>query len=121
MSSVETIAEFTFAESSGPPAGIYKATFAGVTKTHHEEYGPGARFDFKVVGGEHDGKIASRTCKPTATAGNATGKLMQGILGASAKPGEKVNVAAYVGKTYTIVVGLAKNGTSTRVESCIAS
>jgi hypothetical protein len=121
MSTAEMISEFTFAEGSGPPPGIYKATFAGVTKTTHEEYGAGARFDFKVVGGEHDGKIASRTCKPTATAGNATGKLMQGLVGASAKPGEKVNVAAFIGKTYTIVVGLAKNGTRPRVESCMAT
>jgi hypothetical protein len=121
MSTAEMISEFTFAENSGPPPGIYKAAFAGVTKTHHEEFGAGAKFDFRVVGGEHDGKIASRTCKPTATAANATGKLMQGLVGSSAKPGEKVNVAAFIGRTYTIVVGLAKNGTSTRVESCMAS
>ena len=121
MLSSDTITEFVFADSSGPPAGIYKATFAGVTKTHHEEYGDGARFDFKIVGGEHDGRMASRTCKPQPTAKNATGRLMQGIVGAAAKPGEKVNLATFIGKTYTIVVGLAANGTSTRVESCIAA
>jgi hypothetical protein len=32
-----------------------------------------------------------------------------------------VSLASCVGKVYTIVVGLAQNGTSTRVESCIAS
>jgi hypothetical protein len=46
---------------------------------------------------------------------------MQGLLGASAKPGEKVSLATCIGKTYTIVVGVGKNGTSTRVESCIAA
>jgi hypothetical protein len=121
MSTAEMISEFVFADGAGPPAGIYKAAFVGVSKTHHEEYGAGARFDFKIVGGEHDGRIASRTCKPQPTAQNATGKLMQGLLGSAAKPGEKVNLATCIGKTYTIVVGLAKNGTSTRVESCIAS
>jgi len=115
------ISEFIFADGSGPPAGIYKAIFVGVSKTDHPEYGAGARFDFKVVGGEHDGRIAARTCKPQPTAQNATGRLMQGLLGSSAKPGEKVNLASCIGRTYTIVVGVGKNGTSTRVESCIAS
>ncbi len=117
MSSAEMISEFVFADSSGPPVGFYRATFSGVTKTHHEEYGAGARFDFKVIDGEHAGKTASRTCKPTPTANNATGKLMQSLLGSAAKPGEKVSLAGCVGKTYMIQVSLAKNGTSTRVES----
>lgn len=121
MSTAEMMTEFTFAESSGPPAGIYKATFVGVSKTSHPEYGDGAKFDFRVVGGEHDGRIASRTCKPQPTAKNATGRIMQGITGASAKPGEKVNLSTFIGKTYTIVVGTAQNGTSTRVDSCIAA
>jgi hypothetical protein len=121
MVGVESLTEFTFADSSGPPVGIYKATFVGVVKTNHPEYGDGARFDFKVVGGEHDGRIASRTCKPQPTAKNATGRLMAGLIGAAAKPGEKVSLAAFIGKTYTIVVGQAQNGTSTRVESCIAA
>jgi hypothetical protein len=46
---------------------------------------------------------------------------MAGLIGAAAKPGEKVSLAAFIGKTYTIVVGQAQNGTSTRVESCIAA
>jgi hypothetical protein len=117
----ESLMEFTVSDSAGPPAGIYKAQFIGVEKTNHPEYGDGARFDWKVVGGEHDGKTASRTCKPTPSSKNVTGKLMAGLLGGAMKPGEKVSLASCVGKTYTIVVGLAQNGTSTGVESCIAS
>lgn len=116
----ESIVDFVVSESSGPPANIYKATFVGVTKTTHPEYGDGARFDWKVVGGEHDGKTASRTCKPSPSAKNVTGKLMAGLLGRAINPGEKVNLAACIGKVYTIVVGLAQNGTSTRVESVMA-
>lgn len=115
------LTEFTVAESSGPPPGIYRATFQGVVKTTHPEFGDGARFDWKVVGGEHDGRTASRTCKPTPSSKNVTGALMAGLLGSQMKPGQKVSLAPCVGKAYTIVVGLAKNGTSTRVESCIAS
>ncbi len=117
----DSLMEFTVADSSGPPAGIYKAVFQGVVKTEHPEYGAGARFDFKISGGEHDGRIASRTCKPTPSAKNVTGRLMAGLIGGAMKPGEKVSLASCVGKTYTVIVQLAQNGTSTRVDSCIAS
>ena len=108
--------EFTVSEGSGPPAGIYRATFLGITKTDHPEYGAGARFDFKVKGGEHDGKTASRTTKPSPSAKNACGRIMAGLLGAPMKPGEKVSLAPLVGRDFTIVVGNAPNGTATRVE-----
>ena len=118
----DSLLDFVVADSSGPPAGIYKAVFQGVVKTEHPEYGAGARFDFKIVGGgEHDGRIASRTCKPVPSAKNATGRLMAGLKGGVMKPGEKVSLAECIGTTFTIGVGLAQNGTSTRVESCIAS
>lgn len=118
---VEAMTEFEVADSSGPPAGIYKATFQGVVKTDHPEYGPGARFDWKIVGGEHDGRIASRTGKPIPSAKNCTGRIMAGLLGRAIQPGEKVSLAPLVGKVFTIVVGAAPNGTATRVESCVAS
>jgi hypothetical protein len=117
----EALMEFTVSEGAGPPAGLYKAEFLGVQKTEHEQYGAGARFDFKVVGGEHDGKIASRTCKPTPSPKNVTGKLMAGLLGGAMKPGEKVSLASCIGKVFTIVVGTAANGESTRVESVVSA
>ena len=117
----EALMDFTVSEGSGPPAGIYRATFVGVVKTTHEQYGDGARFDWKVVGGEHDGKIASRTCKPSPSPKNVTGKLMSGLIGRAMNPGEQVSLAPFVGKTFTIVVGTAANGTSTRVESVVAA
>ena len=117
----ESLMEFTVSEGSGPPVGIYKAEFLGVKKSDHDEYGAGARFDFKVIAGEHTGKIASRTTKPTPSAKNVCGKLMSGILGRAMAPGEKVNLAPLIGKTFTVVVGLAQNGTSTRIESVMAS
>lgn len=116
----ESLMEFTVSEGSGPPAGIYRAEFLGVKKTEHDEFGVGARFDFKVVGsGEHDGKISSRTTKPTPSAKNVCGKLMAAIIGRAMNPGEKVNLSPFIGKTFTIVVGVAANGQSTRVESVL--
>lgn len=115
----EALMEFTVSEGSGPPAGIYRAEFLGVVKTSHDEYGDGARFDFKVIGGEHAGKIASRTSKPTPSAKNVCGKLMAGIIGRAMAPGERVNLAPFIGKVFTIVVGPTQNGQSTRVESVV--
>jgi len=109
--------QFTVADNAGPPPGIYKAVFQGVVQTDHPEYGAGARFDFKVAGGEHDGKIASRTGKPQPSPKNATGRLLAGLLGGQVQPGQTVSLAACIGKNYTIVVGLAPSGNATRVES----
>jgi hypothetical protein len=111
-----SLMEFTVSEGSGPPAGIYRATFAGVVKTTHPEFGDGARFDFKVKGGEHDGKTASRTTKTTPSAKNTCGKIMAGLLGAPMKPGERVSLAPCIGRDYTVVVAAAPSGTATRVE-----
>jgi hypothetical protein len=114
-----TLMDFTVSESSGPPAAIYRATFVQVVKTTHPEYGDGARFDFKVKGGEHDGRIASRTTKMTPSSKNTCGKIMAGILGRAIAPGEKVSLVPYVGREFTIVVGAAPSGTGTRVEQVL--
>jgi hypothetical protein len=41
---------------------------------------------------------------------------MSGLLGTAMKPGEKVSLAACVGRDFTIVVANAPSGTATRVE-----
>jgi len=111
--------ELVVGGSDSVPPGAYKATFLGVERTLHPEYGDGLRFDWKITGGEHAGKIISRTCKPTPTASNQTGKLLAGLRGEQLKAGEKLSLASYIGREYTIVVGIAANGTSTRVESVV--
>lgn len=115
-----SVLSFNVKETNSPPPGVYRATFEGVTETEHEKYGPGVIFSWKVVGGEHDGKVASRAGKPEATTGNTTGKLLAQLLGEQFKPGE-VNLDAVVGRAYTIVVGLSPqgDGKKTRVESCM--
>jgi len=114
---MSSLMNFTVADNAGPPPGIYRAIFQGVEQTEHPEYGAGARFDFKVVGGEHDGKITSRTCKPQPSPKNATGRLLSGLLGGQMQPGQTVSLAACIGKPFTVVVGLAPSGNATRVES----
>ena len=105
--------DFVVGGTDGVPPGAYKASFAGVERTLHNEYGEGLRFDWKIASGEHAGKTVSRTCRPQPTATNNTGKLIAGLRG------EKLSLAIYIGREYTIVVGLGANGTSTRVESIV--
>lgn len=107
---------FTVTESNSPPTGMYRAEFIGVEKTDHPQYGEGVVFQFKVIGGEHAGKVASRTGKPTATTGNTTGKMIASLLGGQFAPGT-VSLESCVGKTYMIQVGLGQDGKKTRVES----
>jgi hypothetical protein len=113
--------QFTFADNEGPPAGIYKASFAGVEPTTHDEYGEGARWEFKVSAGEHEGKVSSRTTKRVPGANNLCGRFMAAVIGRQMARGEQVNLAPYVGRIYTIVVADAPNGKGTRVESVVAA
>ncbi len=100
------------------PVGMYRATFAGVEDTEpHAEYGRGVRFKFKVVGGEHDGAEATVICgveKPP-TPKNRLGRVLGGLAGDPVQPGQTVDVAAFVGKTYLVQVEDAPSGTGTRV------
>ena len=107
---------FEVKESNSPPPGMYRAEFVGVERTDHQQYGEGVVFKWKVIGGEHAGKIASRTGKPQATTGNTTGKLIAALLGGQFQPGT-VSLESCVGKTYMIQVATGVDGKKTRVES----
>lgn len=109
----------TMSDSSGPPAGIYQAGFTEFKETSSDQYGPGVCLTWTVDTGEHKGAKASRTGKPQPTPNNIIGKLVCGLLGRQMKPGESINLQDLVGKRYTIVVGNAPSGKSTRVESCM--
>lgn len=113
------VLDFVVGGASAVPPGVYKATFTGVERTVHAEYGEGLRFDWKVSSGEHTGKVVSRTCKPQPTATNVTGKLIAGLRGEQLRSGEKVSLASCIGREYTIVVGTGANGTTSRVESLV--
>lgn len=111
--------EFVVGGADGVPPGIYKALFVGVEKTLHPEYGEGLRFDWKISSGEHSGKGVSRTCRPQPTATNVTGKLIAGLRGEQLRSGERLSLANFINREYTIVVGTGANGTSSRVESIV--
>ena len=111
--------EFEVQAGSGPPPGTYKGVLESIEATTHQEFGDGVRITWRITEGMSSGLLASRTCNPHPTPTNATGRLMAGLLGRQIKPGEKVSLAACIGRSYMVVVGLGRNGQSTRVESCV--
>jgi hypothetical protein len=114
-----SIVEFEISQGGGPPAGNYKARFVGVEQTTHEEYGDGLRWKWEVVDGPQAGVIATRTTSPKPTTGNAAGKLIAAMTGATLAGGQKASVRDCVGKTFLISVQATKSGTGTRVETAI--
>jgi hypothetical protein len=107
------------AGGSTVPAGMYKATFAGVEETPpHPEYGRGVRFKFKVVGGDHDAEEATVICgiEKAASPKNRLGRVLGGLIGKPVAPGETITIDQYVGKQFLIQVEPAPGGNgSTRV------
>ena len=115
----EQIYEFEVSQGGGPPAGNYKASFVGVEKVTHEEYGDGLRWQWKVIDGPQAGEIASRTTSPKPTTGNAAGKLLAAMTGTTLASGQKASIRDCIGKTFLISVAPTKSGSGTRVESAI--
>lgn len=111
--------EFEVSQGGGPPPGNYRATFDGVETTVHEEYGDGLRWRWKVIDGPQAGVIATRTTSPKPTTGNAAGKLIAAMTGATLAGGQKASVRDCVGKTFVIQVAATKSGTGTRVETAM--
>ena len=115
----EQIYEFEVSQGGGPPAGNYKASFVGVEKVTHEEYGDGLRWQWKVIDGPQAGEIASRTTSPKPTTGNAAGKLLAAMTGTTLASGQKASIRDCIGKTFLISVMTTKSGNGTRVETAM--
>lgn len=114
---------FTFTvTSAGAPAGNYKATFEGVEPVPanaEKGFGAGVRFKWRVSDGPHAGQIASRVTGTAPTPANACGKMVAAVVGRQLTPGENLDLKAFVGKPYLIVVAAGPHG-GTRVESAVA-
>jgi hypothetical protein len=102
--------------SGGVPANSYLALFLGVEDTHNDEYGAGLRWEFEVVSGPHKGAKTSRTTSQTPTLKNACGKMLAGITAKTLVPDEDIDLDAYIGKTFFIVVVNTEKG-GTRIDS----
>ncbi|MGO9109106.1 MAG: hypothetical protein ACLP9L_07735 [Thermoguttaceae bacterium] len=95
--------------AGGVPAGSYLAPFMGVETTTNE-YGDGLRWWFEIPSGPHAGSKVGRITSPKPTPKNACGKMLAGITGRSLTAGLEIDLAAYVGKPFLIIVAESKSG-----------
>jgi hypothetical protein len=101
------------------PEGTYYGEFTGVEKVANKfQPDKGAlRWDWKVTGGDNQGKTISRTTGDKPGPDNACGRIIIGLLGKTPAANEVVDIKACVGRKYICQVVKAKDSTSTRVES----
>ena len=97
--------------TGGVPAGSYVARFLGVEPTEPNQFGAGFRWKFEVVTGPHAGARVSRITGTKPTLKNQCGKMLIGVSGKSAL-GEEIDLNAYVGRNYLIVVVQRSEGGS---------
>jgi hypothetical protein len=89
--------------NGGVPAGSYVAKFLGVEATEPNQYGPGIRWNFEIVSGPQVGAHIGRPTGVKPTPKNKCGQFLIGISGKSVL-GEEIDLSAYVGRNYLIVV-----------------
>jgi len=100
--------------AAGLPAGEYEATFQGwsdVPPNDRLGYGPAIRLVWQLA----NGQLATRFCTNTPTAGNITGRLIQGLIGRPLVPGEAIDLNACVGRKYRIRTEQLSKGEGSRV------
>jgi hypothetical protein len=101
--------------AGGVPAGSYLARFAAVETTSNE-FGEGLKWVFEVTNGPSKGAKTSRITSQSPTLKNSCGKMLAGITGRTLAPEESVDIDAFLGKTYLVVVVLTDSG-ATRIDS----
>jgi hypothetical protein len=102
----------------GAPVGTYLAEFVGAEPREPlagSNYGPGLEWQFRVADGLHAGKIVSRTTAQDPTTKNSCGRMLLQLTGAAVGVGSEVDLAAYVGRRYTVLVEPNQTGQGTRV------
>lgn len=111
--------EFEIGSGGGPAPGIYHAEFLRIEETEHVEFGRGLKHVFQVVDGPATGELCSRITSASPTVKNSCGRMIQGITGEALSPGQKVNLAQYVGRRYLLQVESAPGGSGTRIATCM--
>ena len=101
------------------PEGTYFAEYIGneETKSKYETDGKAMAWKWKIVEGDHKGKMPSRVTGTKATLETSCGKIISALLGKTPAPTETVNVQECIGKRYLVQVVKTKDGKSTRVET----
>jgi hypothetical protein len=103
----------------GAPVGTYQCQFLGVEELPQTRpgpnFGPAWRWQWRILMGEHMGKIISRTTSQEPTTKNACGKMLQAVTGRAIAVNEEVDLTAYVGRQFAVQVEPDSTGKGTRV------
>jgi hypothetical protein len=103
----------------GVPAGAYAGKFLGIEPIPADPirgFGEGLRWQFEVLTGPHKGARTSRITTTKPSLKNACGKMLQGVCGKTLMLDEEVDLEAFVGHNYLVVVQATENGAA-RVET----
>ena len=110
--------KFKVERSAGVPIGSYAAKFIEAEQAAND-YGEAVVLKFQVTGGEHTGSIATRWCSPNLTQKSTLFQFVAAMAGRKPEAGEEIDVASFYGTPGMVVVGEAKSGNGTRVETFI--
>lgn len=99
--------------------GKYAAAFLGVHESHHEEYGSGARWEFRIEEGEFAGTVLSRTTKELASPKNTCGKFLEMVAGMPLEEAVQHDTDAWSGQPGVIIVEASPSGDTLRVAEFI--
>jgi hypothetical protein len=96
-----------------PPApGFYpQATLTEAKDRDDKDYGPGILFAYRIIGGEMDGRTATRIISKKASNTTAGGRFLKQMFGLrTLTRGNIPNLDAAIGKTFGITVEETQNG-----------
>ena len=99
--------------------GTYRGHFKGVTRTLHEEYGDGVRWDFAIDDKKSGEVFVSRTTKAVASQKNSCGKFFEMVSGLLLKAAIGHDTDEWLGTAGTILVESAPSGDGVRVAQFI--
>jgi hypothetical protein len=99
-------------KAGGVPPNSYIAKFKGVEQKPGFEGKPGLLWTCEVASGPFTGSKATGFTPLEPTAANKCGRFLAGIVGKMPGLGESVDLSAYVGKPYLIVVEATDKGGS---------
>jgi hypothetical protein len=93
----------------GVPIGSYNALFTGIEPTTND-FGEGLKWWFQVTSGPCAGGKIGRITAMKPTLRNSCGKMLSGVVGRPLANDMEVDLAAFVGRMYLIIVAEGKSG-----------
>lgn len=108
--------KFEMKSAGSVPAGNYTAKFVGIDPyDEHSEYGEGVILRFEIVGGDHDGEVATRICSKKMSSKSNLYQFAKSLAGREIEAGETIDFGDFVGQKGMLIVADRDNGT--RVEN----